>query len=88
MRHASGQDLALACRAVGIAKPHLAAILILSRRAQPGERHLAPQRLAPGQLAEAMTAFDESSAEAAEQSLQGWRIRAHEADGPRAGELT
>lgn len=73
VRHSSGQDLALACRAVGIAKPHLAAILILSRRAQPGARHLAPQRLAPQQLAEAITAFDESSAEAATQALQGWR---------------
>lgn len=73
VRHSSGQDLALVCRAVGVAKPHLAAILILSRRARPGaqagDRHLAPR-----QLAEAMSAFDELSAEAAEQALQGWRV--------------
>lgn len=77
VRHSGGQDLALACRAVGITKPHLAAILILGRRAQPGTQpgtgHLAPERIAPRQLAEAITVFDESSAEAASQALQDWR---------------
>ena len=73
VRHSSGQDLALACRAVGIAKPHLAAVLILSRRAPPGMGQLAQQRLEPKQLAKAIATFDESSAEAASQALQDWR---------------
>lgn len=83
VRQANGRDLALACRAVDIAKPHLAAILILSRRRQPGERQQVPR-----QLAEAMRAFDDSSADVAERSLQGLRSRAYETDRQRAGEFT
>jgi len=83
VRHNGAQDLALACRAAGIAKPHLAAILILGRRAQPGVGHLAPQ-----ELAEAMSAYDESSAEAAEQALLGWRAQTPARGGLQTAELT
>lgn len=83
VRHNGAQDMALACRAAGIAKPHLAAILILGRRVRPGVGHLAPQ-----ELAEAMTAYDESSVEAAAQALLGWRAQAHSAGGLRTAELT
>ncbi|MHA1599196.1 MAG: DUF2336 domain-containing protein, partial [Alphaproteobacteria bacterium] len=83
VRHNGAQDLALACRAVGIGKPHLAAILILSRRARPGDRHLAPR-----ELAEAIATYDETSVESAENILLGWRAQALEADGVRATELT
>ncbi len=83
VRDNGAQDLALACRAAGIAKPHLAAVLILGRRVRPGVGHLAPR-----ELAEAMTAYDESSAEAAEHALLGWRTQAHSANGLRTAELT
>ena len=83
VRDNGARDLALACRAAGIAKPHLAAVLILGRRVRPGVGHLAPR-----ELAEAMTAYDESSTEVAEQALLGWRTQAHSANGLQTAELT
>jgi hypothetical protein len=64
----SGHDLALACRAAGIAKPHFAAILILNRRSRPGG-----SQQAPWQLAQAMTRFDETSTEEANKALRAWQ---------------
>lgn len=67
----SGHDLALACRAAGIAKPHFAAILILNRRTRSGESQQAPR-----QLAQAITHFDETSKEDATKALRAWQAQA------------
>jgi hypothetical protein len=67
----SGHDLALACRAAEIAKPHFAAILILNRRTRSGESQQAPR-----QLAQAITHFDETSKEDATKALRAWQSQA------------
>jgi hypothetical protein len=67
----SGHDLALACRAAEIAKPHFAAILILNRRSRSGASQPAPR-----QLAQAITHFDETSKADATKALRAWQSRA------------
>ena len=62
-----GEELATACRAHGLGKPLMTSIFIWSRKGRPD---LGP--VDPRALSKAMTVYDETSPEAARQSVAAW----------------
>ena len=64
---AGGENLAITCRALGLGKPVMTSIFIWSRK---GRADLGPVN--PRELSGAMTAFDETSPEAAQDMISAW----------------
>ncbi len=64
---AGGENLAIACRALGLGKPLMTSIFIWSRK---GRADLGVVN--PRELSQAMTVFDETSPEAAQDMIAAW----------------
>ena len=64
---AGGENLAIACRALGLGKPLMTSIFIWSRK---GRADLGAVN--PRELSHAMTVFDETAPEAARDTTSAW----------------
>ncbi len=64
---AGGENLAIACRALGLGKPVMTSIFIWSRKGRAGLGAVNPR-----ELTNAMTTFDETTPEAAQETVSAW----------------